>query len=50
MANECMMGCPECSMSSGYSAPVMKAEGGFRCSANPAHRFTLGNDGFLKSL
>lgn len=37
-------------MTSGFSAPVLKAEKEFRCSANPLHKFTLGSDGFLKSL
>ena len=50
MTNEYMKGCPECSMSFGFNAPVMKAEEGFRCSANPMHKFKLDQNGFLKSL
>jgi hypothetical protein len=50
MANEFLMGCPECSMTHGMSSTLSKAENEFRCSANPAHKFRLGTDGFLKSL
>ena len=50
MTNECMKGCPECSMSFGMSSTLSKAEDEFRCTANPAHKFKLGTDGFLKSV
>jgi hypothetical protein len=50
MANEYLMGCPECSMSSGMNSPLSKAEDGFRCTANPLHRFRMDPSGFLKSL
>jgi len=50
MVNEFMMGCPECSMSFGMNSTLSKAENEFRCTANPAHKFTLDSNGFLKSL
>ncbi|VVC03240.1 Uncharacterised protein [Candidatus Bilamarchaeum dharawalense] len=43
-------GCPECSMSFGMSSALSKADNEFRCTANPAHKFKLGNDGFLQSI
>ncbi|MFH1520676.1 MAG: hypothetical protein ABID61_03460 [Candidatus Micrarchaeota archaeon] len=48
--SEYVKGCPECCMSFGMNSPLAKAENEFRCSANPAHKFTLSNDGFLKSI
>jgi hypothetical protein len=50
MTNEFQKGCPECSMSFGMSSVLSKAEDEFRCTANPAHKFKLGTDGFLVSL
>ena len=50
MTYEYMMGCPECSMSFGMNSPLSKAENGFLCSNNPAHKFTLDSNGFLKSI
>ena len=50
MTNEFLRGCPECSMAHGMSSPLSKSENEFRCTANPAHKFKLGSDGFLKSL
>jgi hypothetical protein len=50
MANECKRGCPECSMSHGWSSPLANVEGQFQCSVNPAHRFRVDESGFLKSL
>lgn len=49
MAHEYQFGCPECSMSCGMSSPLSKAENEFRCTANPAHKFTLSADGFLQT-
>ncbi len=50
MTNEYRKGCPECSMAFGMSSPLAKADNEFRCTANPAHKFTLSADGFLKSI
>jgi hypothetical protein len=50
MTNEFRKGCPECSMAFGMSSPLAKADNEFRCTANPAHKFTLSADGFLKSI
>ncbi len=50
MENQYVMGCPECIMSLGINSPVSKTDEHFQCSTNPAHRFRLGEDGFLKSL
>lgn len=50
MTNEIMLGCPECSMAFGMSSAVSKNKDEFQCTANPAHRFKMGSDGFLKTL
>ncbi len=50
MTNEFMRGCPECYMAYGMNCVVSKFEQEFRCTSNPAHKFKLGEDGFLKSL
>lgn len=50
MVNELLMGCPECSMAYGMNSALSKSENEYRCTANPAHKFRLGPDGFLKSL
>lgn len=49
MTNEIMMGCPECGLC-GMNSPVARGENEFKCATNPLHKFTLGSDGFLKSL
>ena len=50
MTNEFQKGCPECYMSYGMNCTVSKVDQEFRCTSNPAHKFKLGEDGFLKSL
>ena len=50
MTNECMKGCPECSMAYGMSSVVTRVNDQFTCTANPAHKFRVGEDGFLKPL
>jgi hypothetical protein len=50
MTNEFMRGCPECYMSFGMNAVVSQVDQEYRCTANPAHKFKLGTDGFLKSI
>jgi hypothetical protein len=50
MTNEFMLGCPECYMSNGMNAVVSKCNDEFRCTANPSHKFKMGEDGFLKLL
>ncbi len=50
MENEYIMGCPECSMFSCVNSAVIKDGDHFKCSANPMHKFMLGEDGFLKSV
>jgi len=50
MTNEIVLGCPECYMAFGMNACVSKNTEGFQCTANPAHKFKMGTDGFLKTL
>ncbi len=50
MTNEFMRGCPECYMAFSMISVVNKFDQEYRCAANPAHKFKLGEDGFLKSL
>jgi hypothetical protein len=50
MTNEYQMGCPECSMSFGMNSVLCKGDEGFKCSANPEHKFKLDENGFLRSL
>ena len=37
-------------MSYGMSSILAKKDKEFMCSANPAHKFRMDSDGFLKSL
>lgn len=48
MTNHIKLGCPECCMSFGMNSAVNEIEGDYLCNSNPKHRFSLGNDGFLK--
>ncbi|MBD3210656.1 hypothetical protein GF318_04720 [Candidatus Micrarchaeota archaeon] len=50
MENACTMGCPECSMGFGMHSPLRDRGDHYQCTANPQHKFKLGQDGFLKSV
>jgi hypothetical protein len=50
MTNEFMRGCPECYMAHGMNCVVSQVESEFRCTSNPAHKFKLGEDGFLHMI
>jgi hypothetical protein len=50
MENHNVMGCPECFMMCAMNSPVLKVGEFFQCRSNPAHKFQLDNEGFLKSV
>lgn len=50
MENQYVMGCPECFMAFAMNSQVHKVGEHFQCRSNAAHKFRLGEDGFLKSV